>query len=726
MIRRAKAARATTVVQLPNRGISVWENIPDVRTTIAQFDQGLWKMAALLADEIFRDDRINGVLSTRADALTAAPIVTEPSDDSRKAAKVRDVLGDDNDPDGLFDEMFPDEVISDVSLGGNVLNVGLAKVEWEVRDGMSIPRITPWHAQWVRYDWSSKSYKVLTENMGEIELPRFDLNPRGDGNWLLWTPYGYQTSGLRRAMIRWLGEAFIMRRWNQADWANYNEVHGKPTKIAYVPSGHKGQDDFFDDVDGAGSGSTIKVPRSLDVSGKDTGYGYGLVEALARTWDTFKTFKEALDSGIAIGVLGGNLATETKEGSFAASREQTPVRIDRLRKDARLQKCLRIQVLSHWAERNFGDPKLAPRVRFEVEPPEDETEEGAAYQALGTGVKALKDAGFPVDVRSIGEAKGLPMLSEEDEAAQKQKALEDQATAMANVGGAGGAPPAPAAKAPATDKDGAPKAPAAPKPAGKTIAASARYVAVPPQKRYEFQGLPIAVENPKGTTRFWRDEDGGETGHTTMQHDYGYIEGVTGADKEELDCYVGPDAEARDVHIVHQLRAPDFKGDDEDKVMLGFSDAGAAKAAFLAHRNDGDRSFGGMSTVPVERFKAKLNRRTGTGKIRAEGVTYIGPDDMLDEARRRILAAAPGRARKRAKLYGDRVADNAIALAEKAVGPYLRAVRKVIAEADTIEEIRPRLLAEFRSWDPKVLTELAFRARTLARAGGKASALRRL
>src|SRR6185369_861182 len=45
------------------------------------------------------------------------------------------------------------------------------------------------------------------------------------------------------------------------------------------------------------------------------------------------------------------------------------------------------------------------------------------------------------------------------------------------------------------------------------------------QKRYEFQGLPIAVENPQGSIRKWHDPEGKETGKTEMFADYGFIDG---------------------------------------------------------------------------------------------------------------------------------------------------------------------------------------------------------
>lgn len=137
-------------------------------------------------------------------------------------------------------------------------------------------------------------------------------------------------------------------------------------------------------------------------------------------------------------------------------------------------------------------------------------------------------------------------------------------------------------------------------------------------KRRTFAGLPVVVENEAGSTRQWHDRDGRESGSVVMRFDYGFIEGQVGSDGDEVDCYLGPDEGARFVYVVHQLKAPEFERHDEDKVMLGFASESDAKVAFLAHRNDGERAYGGMSVIPLESFVTKLERRTGTGKIRYE------------------------------------------------------------------------------------------------------------
>jgi hypothetical protein len=127
--------------------------------------------------------------------------------------------------------------------------------------------------------------------------------------------------------------------------------------------------------------------------------------------------------------------------------------------------------------------------------------------------------------------------------------------------------------------------------------------------RYWFQGIPISVENSRGSWRAGTDPDGHEW-KVYMHHDYGYIRGTKGQDGEHLDCYVGYDMEATHAYVVHQVR-PDTSEFDEDKVMLGFSSKKEAKAAYL-RQYDTPKFYGGMREIPMDAFKLML--RTHRGK----------------------------------------------------------------------------------------------------------------
>tara|TARA_B100000614_G_scaffold262909_1_gene300999 strand:- start:488456 stop:488983 length:528 start_codon:yes stop_codon:yes gene_type:complete len=117
----------------------------------------------------------------------------------------------------------------------------------------------------------------------------------------------------------------------------------------------------------------------------------------------------------------------------------------------------------------------------------------------------------------------------------------------------------------------------------------------------DFNGLRINVENPAGTERIGVDPDGHEW-RTKMKYDYGFIFSQKGGDEEGLDVYLGPNWEAKNAYVVHQVNPYKDHEFDEEKVMLGFDDAEAAKTAYLHHYDRSD-FFGGMTEVPFDEFK---------------------------------------------------------------------------------------------------------------------------
>lgn len=129
----------------------------------------------------------------------------------------------------------------------------------------------------------------------------------------------------------------------------------------------------------------------------------------------------------------------------------------------------------------------------------------------------------------------------------------------------------------------------------------------------KFKGLDIAIENKKGSIRKWFDPHGKEAGRTTMHFAYGYIRLTKGTDGDHVDVYLGPDEDSDRVFLVNQMKKPDFKTFDEQKIMLGFKDADAAKAAYLKQYDD-PKFFGSMKEMGFEDFKTKVLDKANHGK----------------------------------------------------------------------------------------------------------------
>jgi phage gp29-like protein len=729
------------------------DTVGGIQSILMNHDRGYFNTSAMLWDAMKRDDRISGVIKTRVGALIAAPLEIEAANGKAKAARVAKLLsGDGEDEHGLWEQMCPPATIKKLSEWGNALGFGLAEIIWntaadasswtQIAPGMDynkspgrvgwVPRLRLWHPQFVYWDTAQRRYMVIAQE-GVLPLPRIDENPYSDGKWVVWCPYGYQYGWLD-GLVRSLADKYLMRGWDYRDWARYNERHGMATIGAQVPADadEDVKQQFTQDLSRIGSDAVVELPQ---IAGENK-FDMKMIEAKSRSFDSFQLFKKELDVDIAVAVLGQNLTTEggTDGGSRALGQVQNLVRIDKAIEDAGIATCLRQQVLTWWCLYNWNDPELAPRPAYQVQPPEDELKEATALKMMGDALGSMKTASAPIDVRTILDRAGVPMISEEEEAAQAAVAAEERAAALEaqqqqGQGGGDGGGDAGDGGPPAAGGDKKPP------PSGAALTTSMRLPIPGPVKRYTFAGLPIAVENEAGSLRQWRDPGpgGGVIGSTTMRNDYGYIEGHLGSDDEELDCYIGPNEAATHVHVVHQLAAPEFKAHDEDKIMLGWDDPGAAKAAYLAHRSD-EKAFGGMSTIPLKAFVRKLKVRTSTGKIRASAVDVAARRRETIEALVRLSdrdgTAAALRAertpqgKRRAASYADGVADRGKQLAARALAVDLAAIKEEIDAASSFEDLRRRVLARYKGMDPKRLAGIVEKARIMANLGGRESALK--
>jgi len=114
-------------------------------------------------------------------------------------------------------------------------------------------------------------------------------------------------------------------------------------------------------------------------------------------------------------------------------------------------------------------------------------------------------------------------------------------------------------------------------------------------------GLPIHIENPKGTSRTFHTPDGG-TDKTWMLHAYGEILGTTGADDDPLDVFIGPDPDSEMVYVIEQQN-PETGIWDEQKCMLGFSNQEDAERAYGLGYDRPEKFFLQTNPMEVEAFK---------------------------------------------------------------------------------------------------------------------------
>lgn len=121
------------------------------------------------------------------------------------------------------------------------------------------------------------------------------------------------------------------------------------------------------------------------------------------------------------------------------------------------------------------------------------------------------------------------------------------------------------------------------------------------------KGMKIAIENPKGSKRYFTDEKTGEKRYVVMKNHYGYFNVTKGKDGDAVDVFIGPYIE--DFDKVYCVDQKNKEGEfDETKVMLGFSSKKEAKQAYFDNFEPGWKGFMSITGVSLKLFKKWLYR----------------------------------------------------------------------------------------------------------------------
>lgn len=121
-----------------------------------------------------------------------------------------------------------------------------------------------------------------------------------------------------------------------------------------------------------------------------------------------------------------------------------------------------------------------------------------------------------------------------------------------------------------------------------------------------FQGLPITIENARGSMRRGIGK-GGKPWSVRMPAHYGYIKRTEGADGDHIDVYLGHHPLSPHVFVVNQHDA-DTKAFDEHKVMLGYASKAQALRDYERAFSDGRGLERAHSVIemPIGDFKERL------------------------------------------------------------------------------------------------------------------------
>ena len=157
----------------------------------------------------------------------------------------------------------------------------------------------------------------------------------------------------------------------------------------------------------------------------------------------------------------------------------------------------------------------------------------------------------------------------------------------------------------------------------------------------KIHGLDVSIENPRGSVRRGKDEDGKDWASPQLPADYGYIKGTTGKDGDHVDVYIGPNPQSQWVYVIDQNNIKTGKF-DEHKSVLGASSMNEAVDLYLNSFDDPTvLRLGNVVQMSVDEFKQWVKDGKNTKRPAAKaGVGTVRPNVPSDQTEKINTAPA--------------------------------------------------------------------------------------
>lgn len=355
-------------------------------------ERGDFSQSARLVDAMGRDDRIDATLGTRIQAMLGLDFELQASEDgdgrSNKSVAKQFTK--------QWFRLCTEEALGEALKWRIMLGFGIGELIWFDDRGrlQSAPqRLKLWHPQHARYDFEREKFLLRTADGPEVEVNH------GDGKWVIFGngQRPWMRGAVRALWILWLARQYAFRDWNLFSERTGQGILGVKT-IHGADSGER--DQLVAKLEREWRGIIAALPQTGDDNG-GANSGLDLLETEAGE-DVFDKLIAKSDVAIAVRLLGQNLTTEVKGGSFAAANAHDRVRIDYLRADVdQTATDTKSGILEPWAERVHGSRDLAPDPHWDADPPADEAAIADAQKTFGEAIAAVQNAGY--DVKNVDE-----------------------------------------------------------------------------------------------------------------------------------------------------------------------------------------------------------------------------------------------------------------------------------------------------------------------------------
>ena len=335
---------------------SVRQNVDVILRTQTPKNQDYNYPWGLFEEVLDLDPHVASVVEVRKTGVTSLPWLVQPGDDSERGAMIAQWcewwLSEIGQREYFIDGGFKHDRLD--LLDAIPLGVSVMEIKWALNSGFLVPeRLYHRPLRQFRFGWDD-GLRLVT-GPGDYEGT---LMP--ERKFLVFTPYTryenpYGIPALRRVFFYTL-----FKRTGFRFWSVYLDKFGSPTIIAKHPKNatKTEKDKVYEVIYSYQQETGILIPED---------FAFELLEARRAGDASYEAFLDACNREISKGILGQNLTTEVKGGSYAAANVHLQIRADILESDAGLEMDAWNRLFRWAVDLNFAQPRIYPEFVVKTE-----------------------------------------------------------------------------------------------------------------------------------------------------------------------------------------------------------------------------------------------------------------------------------------------------------------------------------------------------------------------
>lgn len=376
-------------------------SLDGIRTALANLMQGDFSSAAMLTEAMLGDDRILHCYQQIALEVTGRDLRFDASSgsDGRSSKSWSKTV------EGFYTTKTMTQTATwEIVKWSEFLGVCVGQTTTLV-DGSRgsrrwIPVVNVLPPHFLRFDERKNEWRYQTET-GLVPVTP------GVNGWFLYLPRGAR--GFVEGAVRALAHPWIARSFGRKDLSRWSELYGngmikaKHPKDARDPVVRK----WLEGVRNLGREPVVKIPDGYDVQ---------MINATNAQANGFEILIGHCDRAITLVLQGQILTSETAPNGNRSLGDQH-------RATANARTIGRVRLLEQWeresvlkpaSEWNQGDAEAAPYPVRDLDPPEDEKKSAEALGAFAEAVGKCIEIGIPIDLETLAEQYGVPLLDAVD------------------------------------------------------------------------------------------------------------------------------------------------------------------------------------------------------------------------------------------------------------------------------------------------------------------------